>query len=184
MPYASNEGVRIHYEGRGRWPAPHHGPRSHAQPVALAPDRLCRHAEEGLPADHVRCQGTREERQASRPGSLRQQHGGRRPRVLDHAGVRVANYFGYSMGAGIGFKEAVRHPDRSAASFSAVGTPIPHRTTTPPTPASAAAHKPERYASDPQSFLRTREQELGRPMTLEERQAELSQDPERSARSW
>jgi pimeloyl-ACP methyl ester carboxylesterase len=98
--------------------------------------------------------------------------------VLDHAGVQLANYFGYSMGAGIGFKEAVTHPERFSSFILGGWNPYPPQPQPSNVPSGTGSQAVNALRADRQAFLRVREQEFGRPMTPEEKQAELSLDPD------
>jgi pimeloyl-ACP methyl ester carboxylesterase len=106
--------------------------------------------------------------------------------VLDAARIDAVNYMGYSMGAGVGFMCAIRHPERfnrfvlggwspyrAEASFSASRPPV--AVSQPPV---GPAQQIRMLRSDPDAYLRSREQQLGRPLTPEEKETELANDPE------
>ena len=99
--------------------------------------------------------------------------------VLDDLRVDRVSYIGYSMGAGVGFVCAVHHPERFNSLV--LGGWSPYRTEAA-VPANQSSTGPAQQIrmlnSDPDAYLRSREQQLGRPLTPEERDAELSNDPE------
>jgi pimeloyl-ACP methyl ester carboxylesterase len=98
--------------------------------------------------------------------------------VLDDLKIDRTNYFGYSMGAGVGFRAAVSYPERFSSLI--LGGWSPYRTQSPGN-APSATNVPDQVSTlrnDPEAFLRLREQQLGRPLTPDERKAELANDPD------
>ena len=178
MPYANNNGVKIHYEVQGKGPPLIMG---HGVTRSLERWRQIGFVE-ALKDDYsLIIFDARGHGKSDKPHSP-EAYGNNMVedviRVLDHADVGRANYFGYSMGAGIGFKEAVTHPDRFSSFILGGWSPYrPHPPAANP-PSGTSSQAVNALRSDPKAFLRVREQELGRPMTVEEKQAELSQDPE------
>ena len=98
--------------------------------------------------------------------------------VLEACGLNKAAYWGYSMGAGVGFKAAVTHPERFDSFILGGWNPYSASAGAPPNPPSINAPQVGLLRTDPEAFLRSREQQLGRPLTPEERRAELANDAE------
>jgi pimeloyl-ACP methyl ester carboxylesterase len=88
--------------------------------------------------------------------------------ILDDMRINKTNYFGYSMGAGVGFKAAVSHPDRFTSFILGGSSPYP-----PEIPGNLPT-----LPTDPDVFLRLVEQQLERPLKHDERKAELANDLE------
>jgi pimeloyl-ACP methyl ester carboxylesterase len=178
MPYANNNGVRIHYEveGKGSSLIMAHG----------VTRSLERWREIGF-ADALRndyrllmfdARGHGMSDKPHDPSAYGANMVGDVLAVLDDAGVRVANYMGYSMGAGVGFACAVRYPVRFRSFILGGWNPYRTQQTATNAPANDVPGQVSLLRTDPQAFLRQREQQLGRSMTPEERQAELANDPE------
>ena len=98
--------------------------------------------------------------------------------VVEACGLDKAAYWGYSMGAGVGFKAAITHPERFDSFILGGWNPYRASAGAPSDPPSTNAPQVSLLRTDPEAFLRSREQQLGRPLTPEEREAELANDPE------
>jgi pimeloyl-ACP methyl ester carboxylesterase len=97
--------------------------------------------------------------------------------VLDDLRVDRTHYFGYSMGAGVGFKAAVSHPDRFTSFILGGFSPYPAPVSGNAPPA-RIAKQVHTLPADPEMFLRSVEQQLGRPPAPDEKEAELANDLE------
>jgi pimeloyl-ACP methyl ester carboxylesterase len=91
--------------------------------------------------------------------------------VLDDLHISKTHYFGYSMGAGVGFKAAILHPDRFTSFILGGSSPYP-----PKSPPATVPKQTPALPADPEVFIRSVEKMLGRPLTSDERQAELDND--------
>jgi pimeloyl-ACP methyl ester carboxylesterase len=95
--------------------------------------------------------------------------------VLDDLRINRTNFFGYSMGAGVGFKAAVSHYGRFTSFILGGFNPYPTKVPGNTTPADESKQI-SILPADPEVFLRLVEQHLGRPLTPDERKAELAND--------
>jgi pimeloyl-ACP methyl ester carboxylesterase len=171
MPYVSSRGVRIYYEVAGQGP-----------PLILAHAfrrNLNRWRETGV-ADALKndyrlilfdARGHGKSDRPHEPAAYGLNMVEDVISVIDDLHISWTNYFGYSMGAGVGFKAAVIHPDRFSSFVLGGFDPYPAKT--PPSPGPRPARV---LPSDPEAFIRLVEQTLGRPLTNVERQFELSND--------
>ena len=94
--------------------------------------------------------------------------------LLDHIGIDKAHYFGYSMGARVGFWLAVRHTTRFR-SFILGGT-SPYRNEAQIKREDELVERMKRLLNDLEGTIRESEQLMGRPLTVEERDALLAND--------
>jgi pimeloyl-ACP methyl ester carboxylesterase len=168
MPYAKNEGVRIYYEVEGQGP-----------PLMLAHSfrrNLNRWREIGF-ADALKndytlimfdARGHGKSDKPHHPAAYGLKMAEDVISVLDDLHIERTHYYGYSMGAGVGFKNAVNHPDRFLSFILGGFNPYP-----PKDPRNVSI-----LPSDPEVFLRLVEQVLGRPLTPDEKKAELANDLE------
>lgn len=92
--------------------------------------------------------------------------------VLDNLGISKSHYFGYSMGAGVGFRAAIR----SASRFHSFiyGGQSPYRREA--THMAAAVERYKLISTDPEAYLQQEEQALGHPLKPEMRDALLAND--------
>jgi pimeloyl-ACP methyl ester carboxylesterase len=168
MPYTNNDGVRIYYEVEGQGP-----------PLMLAHSfrrNLNRWRELGL-ADALKndymlilfdARGHGKSDKPHDPAAYGSKMAGDVIAVLDDLRIEKTHYYGYSMGAGVGFKNAVSHPGRFLSLILGGFNPYP-----PENPGGVTT-----LPSDPEIFLRTVERVLGRSLTPDEKQAELANDME------
>jgi pimeloyl-ACP methyl ester carboxylesterase len=96
--------------------------------------------------------------------------------VLDDLKIRKAHYFGYSMGARIGFRIALFHSDR-VSSF-VLGGGSPYRNESEQKEEERLMQGLTLLRDDKAAYLRQWERALGRPLTLQERDSQLGQDAE------
>ena len=179
MPYASNNGVRIYYEVEGKGP-----PLMLAHGVTRS---LRRWREIGF-ADKLKEDYSLIMFDARGHGKSDKPHDQAAYginmvndviAVLDDLRVDRVNYLGYSMGAGVGFACAIRHPERFSSFVLGGWSPYRTEAVVPANQASTGpAQQIRTLSSDPDAYLRSREQQLGRPLTREEKEAELANDPE------
>jgi pimeloyl-ACP methyl ester carboxylesterase len=179
MPYANNNGVKIYYEVEGQGP-----PLMLAHGVTRS---LHRWRQIGL-ADVLNknyqlimfdARGHGKSDKPHDPGAYGINMVDDVLAVIDDLRIDRVNYMGYSMGAGIGFMCAVRYPERFNSYVLGGWSPYREEVAVPSTRSSASPGQQIRMLrSDPEAFLRSREQQLGRPLTSEERKEELANDPE------
>lgn len=176
MPYANNKGVKIYYEVDGEGP-----------PLMLA-HGVTRNLErwrqvgfaEALKNEHrLILFDARGHGRSDKPHD-KSAYGINMVEdvlaVLDATGVVKPSYMGYSMGAGIGFACAVGHPERFSNFILGGWSPYraPAGASAPPTPDTRTSPAPQ---GDAEAFIRLRERMLGRPMTNQEKQEALANDP-------
>ncbi len=178
MPYANNRGDRIYYEVEGQGP-----PLIMAHGVTRS---LGRWREIGI-ADALKEDYTLILFDARGHGKSDKPHG---PSaygikmvddviaVLEGCGVNKAAYWGYSMGAGVGFRAAVTHPERFSSFILGGWNPSGATGGAPPVPPTTNAPQVSLLRTDPEAFLRSREEQRGRRLTPEERKTELANDPD------
>ena len=94
--------------------------------------------------------------------------------VLDHIGIDKAHYFGYSMGARVGFMLAIRHVNRFRSFI--LGGSSPYRNEAEIKLKDGLMERMKRLLNDPEGAIRQEEQLMGRPLTVEERDATLAND--------
>ena len=178
MPYANNRGVHIYYEveGQGRPIIMAHGVTGYLgrwREIGLA---------DALKKDHrlilFDARGHGKSDKPHDPAAYGIKMIGDVIAVLDACGLNKATYWGYSMGAGVGLKAAVAHPERFDSFILGGWSPYSASAGAPPTAPSTNAPQVGLLRTDPEAFLRSREQQLGRPLTPEERKAQLANDPE------
>lgn len=95
--------------------------------------------------------------------------------VLDSLGIAKAHFFGYSMGATAGFRQAVRHADRFHSFILGGMTPGPW----PEEMVKAldiSAELTKLRRADPEAYFLQMERLLGHPLTSEERNELLARD--------
>jgi pimeloyl-ACP methyl ester carboxylesterase len=166
MPYANNNGIKIYYEVEGNGP-----------PLMLAHSfrrNLNRWREFGfanaLKNDYrlimFDARGHGKSDKPHDPAAYGIKMAEDVMAVLDDMHIEKTHYYGYSMGAGVGFKNAVSHPDRFLSIILGGFNPYP-----PENPGSVTT-----LPSDPEIFIRVVERVLGRPLTPDEMQAELAND--------
>lgn len=167
MPYANNQGVRIYYEVEGQ-----------GHPLMLAHTfrrNLNRWRQTGfvdaLKSDYrlilFDARGHGESDKPHDPTAYGIKMVEDVIVVLDDLRTNRTNYLGYSMGAGVGFKAAVSYPDRFNCFILGGSTPYP---------TIVQGNAPPILPPDSELFIRRVEQQLGRPLTPDERQAELAND--------
>jgi len=179
MPYANNNGVRIYYEVEGKGP-----------PLVLAHGvtrSLQRWRQIGL-ADALSgdyrlimfdARGHGKSDKPHDPAAYGINMVDDVLAVIDDLRIDRVNYMGYSMGAGIGCMCAVRYPERFNSYVLGGWSPYRDEVAVPSTQSSASPGQQIRMLrSDPDAYLRSREQQLGRPLTPEEKKTELANDPE------
>ena len=179
MSYASNQGIRIYYEVEGQGP-----PLIMAHGVTRSLDRWRQTGfADALKKDYrlilFDARGHGKSDKPHDPAAYGTNMVNDVLAVLNDLPIDRANYMGYSMGAGVGFALAVRHPARFNSFV--LGGWNPYRTAAgvPANPPAAGPGQQIRLLrSDPEAYLRSREQQLGRPLTPDERKAELANDPE------
>ncbi|MFC2039029.1 alpha/beta fold hydrolase [Chloroflexota bacterium] len=182
MPYASNQGVNIYYEVEG-----------HGLPLVLAHGM-------GAGADLNAWRNTgytdvlKDEFQlilfdirgfgkSDKPGKVDIPLSDAADdviTVLDYLGIEKAHYLGYSMGASVGFKQAVNHIDRFYSFILGGMTPGPW----PEEMVRAreiSAELVKLRQSDPEAYFARMEGLLGHPLTSGEKSELLSRDEETGA---
>ena len=100
--------------------------------------------------------------------------------VLDSVGIAKAHYFGYSMGASAGFRQAISHADRFQSFILGGMTPGPW----PEEMVKAVNISNELVKlrrTDPEAYFVQMERLLGHPLTAQERSEYLARDTEASA---
>jgi pimeloyl-ACP methyl ester carboxylesterase len=176
MPYANSQGVRIYYEVEGE-----------GAPLVLA------HGLTGSVngwwrfgyADTLRndfqliafdARGHGQSDKPHEPAAYGTKMASDVVAVLDHIGIGEAHYFGYSMGARIGFRVATRHSDRFRSFI--LGGASPYRSEAEIKVEKELMEGMKMLLNDPEAALLRREQMMGRPLTSEERDAVLANDAE------
>jgi pimeloyl-ACP methyl ester carboxylesterase len=97
--------------------------------------------------------------------------------LLDYIGLKKAHYFGYSLGARVGYWLATHHPDRFLSFILAGNTPYSNPEGIVKGLQFIEGQQKLRL-SDPEEYLQRIQIQLGRPMTDQERNVLLSRDPE------
>ncbi len=95
--------------------------------------------------------------------------------VLDDLGIAKAHYYGYSMGALVGFRLATGHSERFYSFILGGGSPYKM----PDEGVDVLNHMIEGYdllRTDPRAFLQRQERVLGRPLSSEEKSRWLDLD--------
>ncbi len=177
MPYASNQGVHIYYEVEGQGPplVMAHGMgaggdlnawRSTGYTAALKDDfqlilfDFRGHGQSDKPHE-VSAYGSNSEDDIVA--------------VLDSLGIAKAHYFGYSMGASAGFKQAIRHADRFYSFILGGMTPGPWpEEMVQAVKISAELVKLRR--TDPEAYFVQMESLLGHSLSPEEKAEFLARD--------
>ncbi len=175
MPYANNSGVKIYYEVEGQGP-----PLVLAHGVTRSLERWRQIGfVDALKNDYklimFDARGHGKSDKPHDPSAYGVNMVGDVLAVLDAARIDLVNYMGYSMGAGVGFASAIRHPGRFNSFI--LGGWSPYR---PQAAANGPATRPPLESTspdDPDAFIRLRERMLGRPMTAEEKKEALANDP-------
>jgi pimeloyl-ACP methyl ester carboxylesterase len=179
MPYANNNGVKIYYEVEGEGP-----------PLILAHGvtrSLNRWRQIGL-ADVLNknyrlimfdARGHGKSDKPHDPAAYGTNMVEDVLAIIDDLRMDRVNYMGYSMGAGIGFMCSVRHPERFNRYILGGWSPYRDEVAVRATQSTASPGQQIRMLrSDPEAFLQSREQQLGRLLTPEEKKEELANDPE------
>jgi pimeloyl-ACP methyl ester carboxylesterase len=179
MPYANNRGVRIYYEVEGQGP-----PLVLAHGMGGGADSNAWHSTgytQAMKNDYTLILfDFRGHGRSDKPGTAAAFEANADDdivTVLDAVGVEKAHYFGYSMGASAGFRQAVCHPDRFNSFILGGMTPGPW-------PAEMVkAHNisvelVKLRRSDPDAYFIRMEQLLGHTLNPEERQDLLARDAE------
>ncbi len=96
--------------------------------------------------------------------------------ILDDVGIDKAHYFGYSMGARIGFRLAVRHPERFASFL--LGAVSPYRTEVDIQVGAGLLEAMKALLADPEGFVSGMEQLMGRSLASDMRKTLLTNDAE------
>ena len=96
--------------------------------------------------------------------------------VLDSIGIGKAHYFGYSMGAMIGFRVATRYPERFHSFI--LGGMSPYNDEASVKEREIIMGRVKLLLNDPEAYLLDREQRMGRLLTPEDRNMLLSNDAE------
>jgi len=96
--------------------------------------------------------------------------------VLDDIGIRKAHYFGYSLGARIGFRVATRHTDRFDSFI--LGGASPYRGEAETQAEEGLVERMRFWIKDSDSSMKQTEQVLGRSLTTDEKNEMLSNDYE------
>ena len=177
MPYANNNGVKIYYEVEGEGP-----PLVLAHGVTRALDawRAYGYAE-ALKNDFklvlfdARGHG-RSDKPHDTSAYTSKLRVGDVLTVLDEIGIGKAHYFGYSMGARLGFRVATS----AAARFHSFifGGNSPYRSEAENKANQDSLDTYKIMLADPEAAVRQRERAFGRPMTNEERALYLANDAE------
>ena len=177
MPYADNQGVRIYYEVEGQGPplVLAHGMgaggdlnawRSTGYTDALKDDFQ-------LVLFDIRGHG--------RSDKTHEVHAGKSNpaddvvAVLDSLDIPKAHFIGYSMGASVGFKQAISHPDRFHSFILGGMTPGPWPEEMVKA-MSISAELVKLRRTDPEGYFVQMERMLGHSLTPEERNELLSSD--------
>ena len=178
MPYANNNGVRIYYEIEGNGP-----PLVLAHPITASlnswkrdkfPDALRNDFQ--LILFDARGHGQSDKpREASAYAVTIMANDVLT--LLDTIGIRTAHYFGYSMGAKIGFWLATHHTDRFNSFILGGTTPYSY----PEIGIKAMDNMItglKLQIADPEAHLQRLQSRLGRTLTEQEKKARLSNNPE------
>lgn len=94
--------------------------------------------------------------------------------VMDHIGIDQAHYFGYSMGARVGYWLAVHYATRFLSFI--LGGSSPYRSEAKIKREDELVERMKRQLNDPEGTVRENEQLMGRPLTVEERDVLLAND--------
>ena len=94
--------------------------------------------------------------------------------VMDHIGIDHAHYFGYSMGARVGYWLAVHYATRFLSFI--LGGSSPYRSEAKIKREDELVKRMKRQLNDPEGTVRENEQLMGRPLTVEERDVLLAND--------
>jgi pimeloyl-ACP methyl ester carboxylesterase len=175
MPYANSDGVRIHYEVEGDGP-----------PLVLAHGIMGnlniwrqRGYADALRNDYklilfdARGHGLSEKPHDPSDYGMKMTHDV--VAVLDDIGINEAHYFGYSMGAAIGFRVATQHSERFRSFILGGWSPYRNDPDAGP-PDNTRRLIFEALLTDPDAAVALRERMLGRAITPEERGSLLAND--------
>jgi pimeloyl-ACP methyl ester carboxylesterase len=178
MPYIKNRGVRIYYEVEGKGPPlvlAHGGTlglsgwRGSGYVHALKNDyRLVMFDFRGCGRSDKPRTASAYDRKLMNEDVLT---------ILDDLGIKKAHYFGYSGGAGTGWRLAVSHAERFHSFILGAATPyrLPEDTIRD---VNYGIKEMELLHTDPEAYLKIMEQRVGHPLTPEEREMYLAQDTE------
>ncbi len=179
MPYANNNGVKIYYEVEGNGP-----PLVLGHGVTRSMDRWRQIGfADALKRDYrlilFDARGHGKSDKPHDPAAYGANMVNDVLAILNDLRVDRTNYMGYSMGAGVGFAAAVRHPERFHSFVLGGWSPYRGPADAPSNPPVVGpAQQIRMLRADPEAYLRSREQQLGRTLTPDERNAELANDPE------
>jgi pimeloyl-ACP methyl ester carboxylesterase len=179
MPYASNQGVRIYYEVEGKGPPLVLATGANADLTAwkVSGFRDALKDDFELVMFDARGHGRSDkphEASAYTP-DMAEKMTGDVITVLDDLGISKAHYYGYSMGALVGFRLAAGHNARFYSFILGGGSPYK----IPEEGAEALKQMIAGYDllhTDPEIFMKGQESVLGRPLTPEERNRWLALD--------
>ena len=164
MPYANNNGVRIYYELEGKGP-----PLILGHGVTRSLDRWRQIGfADALKKDYrlilFDARGHGKSDKPHDPAAYGANMVNDVLAVVNDLRIDHANYMGYSMGAGVGFAAAVRHPERFNSFV--LGGWSPYRAdpgVSPNPPAAGPAQQIRMLHSNPEAYLRSRSSNLGGP---------------------
>ena len=178
MPYANNEGIRIYYEVEGQGP-----------PLVLATGASADLAvwrgtgfTDALKGYQLILFDTRGHGRSDKPHEpsaygpdMAVKMAGDVIAVLDDAGITKAHYYGYSLGALVGYRLAAGYSARFYSFILGGGSPYK----IPDEGAEVLRQMVEGYnllGTDPEAFLQGQERVFGRPLSPEERKRWLNLD--------
>ena len=177
MPYAENKGVRIYYEVEGEGPpiVLAHGMGEGGDLTAWRSTGYTQllNTDYKLILFDVRGHG-----RSDRPKGLAAQASNPVDdvvAVLDDLGIEKAGFLGYSMGASVGFKQAVYHPDRFSGFMLGGMTPGPWPEEMRRAVDISIALVKLRQ-SDPEAYFEQMERLLGHPIAPEDKSVYLQRD--------
>ena len=187
MPYANNQGARIYYETEGQGP-----PLVLAHGMGFGSDLNMWRATGYIDAlkDDFRLVlfDIRGHGRSGKPGKAPSAKSNLSDpsddvvSILDTLGIAKAHFFGYSMGAGVGFKQAVVHPDRFYSFV--LGGLTPGRWPAAMVEAMRISADLTRLRrTDPEAYFVQMEQLLKHPLTQAERSDLLARTPEPALRN-
>jgi pimeloyl-ACP methyl ester carboxylesterase len=181
MPYANNNGVKIYYEVGGQGPpvVMLHGATEHLDFWRRRPYVETLRDEYELILIDLRGHGRSDkphEPSAYEP-NMAVRMASDVVSVLDDLGITKATYYGYSMGAMVGFRTAMHYADRFYGFI--LGGMSPYAYPEGMTKANRGfVGTLKLLRTDPESFLQGQERAFNRPLTAEERERWLTADPE------
>ena len=177
MPFANNKGVKIYYEVEGQGPPL---VLAHGSSATLDSWRRYGYADALRSDFKLVLFDARGHGRSDKPHETSAYES--KPMVadvvavLDDLGIGKAHYFGYSMGARVGFRVATQSAERFHSFILACNSPYGSE-------AEVKAYQDildgwKTLLTDPQAYLLRRERTLGRSLTPEERDELLANDAE------